>query len=126
MKNIISRGYNHIVYMVVHWLLRFNLGKNVGKFKVGDLVTYNWKAKSHIKSIYEEERKKGIKKITGSKPSSGYTPIYTYINLSDETEDFSAAFWLRKCYWWERYLTVDQVPQGNLIASEIWKVIRMI
>ena len=93
---------NYVLYAVVFWLIKHNLCQNTGKFKEGDLVTYNWKAKYYIDTVYKNERELGIKKITSITKYSDGSEGCDYINLSDGDESGCDVFWVRKCYWWER------------------------
>jgi hypothetical protein len=83
------------MYFLVHFFITHKLFSNVGQFKKGDLVRYNWKAKYYIGLIYQE--KKGI---------------YTIRNITKYTDGSEAAefgdytgcdvFWIRKIYPWEK------------------------
>jgi hypothetical protein len=90
-----------LLYTVVHFIIEMNWFNQTGKFKEGDLVKYNWKAKAYIRSVYDRE--KSIKKITkiitykSGSESCEYTPI--------DKKGYSSGcdvFWIRKCYLWER------------------------
>ena len=100
-KTTLGNIANYVLYAVVFWLIKHNLCQNVGKFKEGDLVTYNWKAKYYINSVYKDECKEGIKKITSITKYSD-SECCDYVNLSNGDDGSCDVFWIRKYYWWER------------------------
>lgn len=92
------KGYS-FMWNLIQFIINFNLIDNRGKFKEGDLVKYNWRAKIHLKSLFDNgwittealvvtaitySDKSGVEYITPKGEPNGCDP-----------------FWLRKLYWWE-------------------------
>lgn len=106
--------FNNVVYYIMYWIvfyiIRHGLCQNVGKFKRGDKVKYNWKAKYQIPSIYNE-RKNMIREIDcildfkkSKSQSCEFKP------LKDECYvDGCDVFWLRKIYWWEKAHKIKRI-----------------
>ncbi len=103
--------FNALMYRLVFWLIKNNRCQNTKKFKEGDLVVYNWKAKYYLGFLYFQEREGGIKKITAITKYSNGSESCDYINLSNNDRSGCDVFWVRKCYFWER-LSIKQQPNS--------------
>jgi hypothetical protein len=88
---------NRLAY-IVGVMIRENLFTHKGKFKIGDIVTYNWKAKIIIASAIKDYPGPHI-----------ITSVISYTRSDGiEWKDHkfygtsgADAFWLRKVYFWE-------------------------
>lgn len=74
---------------IVSFMIKYKLFQHKNKFKVGDVVTYNWKAKAYISSAIKDEvlPKKVISQTFGS------------LDFSDGQS--ADPFWMRKLNWAE-------------------------
>ncbi len=77
---------------IIYLMIKYNLFSNVGKFKEGDIVKYNWKAKYHINTVYERENKP-MRILSTTSRISYETCDY----ISDDSSISSCdVFWLTK------------------------------
>ncbi len=90
LKNIV----NYILHYLVHLQLKYNL-YSTGKFKAGDYVRYNWKAKLHIPTVYE--RNFGtVRKISSIITHSDGSQVCRFEPQKDGLYDGSDIFWICK------------------------------
>lgn len=79
------------------WMANFILThfphRNDGRFKKGDVVKYNWMAKSIIGSAIKNK----LKPMTVERHLYSDKSNVEFTNL-----DSCASFWVRKLYFWEK------------------------
>lgn len=84
---------------LVQFLINFNLFQHRNKFKEGDIVRYNWKAKVHLSSLFKNGWiSSGNLLVTDIKYKDRSGVEYKAYGDDDGSCD---PFWLRKAYWWE-------------------------
>lgn len=84
---------------LIDLLIEYQICSHRGKFKKGDILTYNWKAKNSIPSV-----------IGDSPQQVKRTDNKTFIEFTNG--DTCDAFWVRKLYWWEKLKHKDFYDKG--------------
>lgn len=80
---------------LVQFLIDNNLFHNHGKFKSGDKVRYNWKAKIQIKSAMWRKSDSGTLTVSEVVYKNKSGVLFVEGSGCD-------VFWIRKAYWWEK------------------------
>jgi hypothetical protein len=97
-KTSITHKARHIFYgllrAVINFQLSNNLCENHNKFKRGDWLKYNWKAKIIINTVVKRE---------GNKPRQFEKYIISGDNVEFINGDSCSAFWVRRLHFWERH-----------------------
>jgi hypothetical protein len=94
----------NIIYYILYWYVYWQIGRGLYQnthFKTCDIVTYNWKARVVLGSIYRHNKGK-LKEVTMMMQCKDGSAYCNYFDLEDETEGGCDAFWLRKVRWWEK------------------------
>jgi len=96
LKNLV----HYIGYAIVHFIIVKGLFQNIGKFKQGDIVKYNWKARFYLsKSFLNSHNKNGLKQIGAIFTYKDGSQCAHYVDMDDETDEGSCSvFWLTKAY----------------------------
>lgn len=90
--NIVHRLMFWIVYKIIH----SRRCSNVGVFKVGDVVEYNWKAKYQLSSLYDDEKAKGPRVIRTINRYSDGTEGCDFEPVGDNDYHGCDVFWIKK------------------------------
>lgn len=85
---------SRLLYNLVQWMIDKDLFHHRGKFKPGDIVVYNWKAKMHIASAIEDDLEPRVIMNIIYEDGSG---------LEFADGDTTDPFWVRKAHWWESW-----------------------
>jgi hypothetical protein len=95
-KNLV----HYIGYAIVHFIIVKGLFQNTGKFKPGDIVKYNWKARYYLgKTFLNSQHKNGLKQIVSIITYKDGSQAANYVDMDDETEEGSCdVFWIKKAY----------------------------
>jgi hypothetical protein len=85
-----------LLYNLVHLFIAKDIFNNVGKFKVGDKIKYNWMAKVYIPLAMKLDKRRD------------QTLTISEVYCKGENVNFiegcgASVFWLRKAYWWEKH-----------------------
>ena len=109
---MITKTYiGRILYRIVLIQINRNLFAHQGKFKIGDIVTWNWKALIVI-SFCVKDRPGCFKIIDIIKYKDSDGLVFKDIKHGGTTG--GDAFWYRKSYFWEK----EEKPKKILMTKE--------
>jgi hypothetical protein len=87
----------HFIHALLAAVIQFQINNemfnNHNKFKRGDWLKYNWKAKIYIDTVVKKK----------SKPRQFDKYIFSGDNVEFTDGDSCSAFWVRKLHFWERH-----------------------
>ena len=90
-----ARHFIHaLLTAVIDFQIHYDLFFNYNKFKEGDWLVYNWKAKIIIDTVVKRE---------GNKPRQFSHYIMKGENVEFKDGDSCSAFWVRKLHFWEHH-----------------------
>ena len=90
MRNI-KKLFYALLGEIIHLQIKWDLFTNENKFKRGEWLKYNWKAKIVIDTVVE-----GV----GPRQFERYTLSGSNVEFTDG--DRCSPFWVRRLYFWER------------------------
>lgn len=84
--------FHALLRMIINFQINNDLCTNHNKFKPGEWLKYNWKAKIIINTVVKRE---------GNKPKQFAKYILKGENVEFTNSDSCSAFWVRRLYFWE-------------------------
>lgn len=96
-KTLITHKARHIFYALLRAVIQFQINngmfENHNKFKRGEWLKYNWKAKICIYSAIKDKLE----------PRQFTKYIIEGENVEFTNGDSCSAFWVRRLHFWERH-----------------------
>jgi hypothetical protein len=101
-----------ILYGIITIFIKAGVCTNHGKFKTGDRVKYNWKAKIYINSAIEENKNNifTVREVC--------YPDKSGIDFEDDMGS-ADAFWLCKAHFWEKWIPTWEGMFAEMIDANV-------